>query len=242
MLSVGSETHGSPREPVTASDIEQAVRLAIATLSTSAEQDWSARADSLRWDCWETVEHLADDLFFYAAQLAPWQPPQSDAVPYDWQVRREGGPANVIFMDRAAGTAGLFQGLEACTAILAAVVRTAPPAKRAHHVYGLSDAEGFAAMAVVETLVHTYDIAEGLGLAWAPPAGLCARVLARLFPHVPADAAAPWPALLWATGRIALEGRPQLTEWRWYSVPHGDADAATVAEAPAAEGTAAVRS
>ena len=37
-------------------------------------------------------------------------------------------------------------------------------------------------MGVVETLVHTHDVAAGLGLTWTPPAGLCARALARLFP------------------------------------------------------------
>jgi hypothetical protein len=66
--------------------------------------------------------------------------------------------------------------------------------------------------------VHTHDLAEGLGLAWHPPADLCARVLARLFPGAPRDEA-PWPTLLWATGRAELPGRPRLTTWRWYGEP-----------------------
>jgi hypothetical protein len=98
------------------------------------------------------------------------------------------------------------------------MVRTMPPEVRAHHVMGLSDPEGFAAMGVVEILVHMYDLAEGLGLEWDPPADLCARVLARLFPDAPDDTE-PWPTLLWATGRGTLPGRARLTTWRWQAAP-----------------------
>jgi hypothetical protein len=73
-------------------------------------------------------------------------------------------------------------------------------------------------MGVVETLVHTGDLANGLGLTWEPPAALCARVLRRLFPDAPADTD-PWRTLLWATGRAELPGRPRLTSWRWYGEP-----------------------
>lgn len=40
---------------------------------------------------------------------------------------------------------------------------------------------------------------------WNPPADLCTRVLARLFPHAPATTS-PWPTLLRATGRGDLPG------------------------------------
>ncbi|MDQ3790225.1 MAG: VOC family protein, partial [Actinomycetota bacterium] len=61
-----------------------------------------------------------------------------------------------------------------------------------------------------------------LGLPWHPPADLCDRVLARLFPEVEL-AGDLWRTLLWATGRTTLPDRPQRTEWRWHSAPleHG---------------------
>jgi hypothetical protein len=197
------------------------VHLAVDVLreAPTAEKAWEAPAGSLEWTCWETVEHLADDLFAYAVQLGPRTPPTDAEVPFWWRSRRPGGPANAVHADRSAGTAGLLQVLEACGALLAAVVRTAPPHVRSHHGFGASDPEGFAAMGVVETLVHTHDLAGGLGLTWAPPADLCARALARLFPDVPGDAGAPWPVLLWATGRAELPGRARRTEWRWYGAP-----------------------
>ncbi|WAL96374.1 hypothetical protein [Streptomyces sp. Je 1-369] len=213
---------------VTASDVTAAVRLAVAVLREApGDADWSGKAGGLEWDCWETVEHLADDLFAYAAQLGPEQPPLDTEVPFLWYRRRQGGPSNVTFADRESGVAGLLQVLESCGALLTGMVATTPSTVRAHHSWGLSDPEGFAAMGIVETLVHTYDIAGGLGIGhlWAPPADLCARVLDRLFPDVVTDAGsyagsdAPWDVLLWATGRGTLPGRPRRTKWRWYAVP-----------------------
>ncbi|MFH8487864.1 hypothetical protein [Streptomyces longisporoflavus] len=204
--------------PVTADDLDRAVQLALSTLREAPPEAWDGKAGSLEWDCWETVEHLSDDLFAYAAQLGPRQPPLTGEVPFIWEPRRPGGPSNAIHADRTAGPAGLLQVLEASGALLIAMVRTAPPTTRAYHGYGTSDPEGFAAMGIVETLVHTHDLAEGLGLAWAPPADICARVLVRLFPDAPHDTD-PWPTLLWATGRADLLGHPRPTFWRWYGEP-----------------------
>ncbi|MEV1176500.1 hypothetical protein [Nonomuraea sp. NPDC049784] len=204
--------------PVTADDLDEAVRLAVATLREAPESAWDGKAGSLEWTCWETVEHLADDLFAYAAQLGLRTPPLDTFVPFILERRRPEGPANTIHADREAGPAGLLQVLEACGALHVAMVRTAPPQVRGHHGFGAADAEGSAAMGIVETLVHTHDLAEGLDLAWAPPADMCARVLTRLFPDAPSDTD-PWTALLWATGRAELPGRPRLTRWRWYSAP-----------------------
>ena len=204
--------------PITADDVRGTVRSAVALLGAAESADWSAAAGSLEWDCWETAEHLADDLFAYAVQLGPAAPPQDTDVPFLWERRRPGGPANSIWADRTAGPAGLLQVLEASGALLTAIVSTTSPAVRAHHVFGSADPEGFAAMGVVETLVHTHDIAEGLGLHWDPPAELCGRVLHRLFPDAPAGGD-PWQTLLWSTGRAELPGRPRPTTWRWYGAP-----------------------
>jgi len=79
---------------------------------------------------------------------------------------------------------------------------------------------------VVETLVHTHDVASGLGLEWAPPADLCERALARLFPDAP-PGGDRWQTLLWATGRAALPDRPRRETWRWDGTPVRDRPPAT---------------
>jgi hypothetical protein len=204
--------------PVSADDLDQAVQHAVVALRTAPATAWDAKAGPLDWDCWETVEHLSDVLFTYAVQLGPRTPSLTADVPFRCESRRPGGPDNAVHADRAAGPAGLLQVLEASGALLVAMVRTTPSRIRAYHDFGVSDPAGFAAMGVVETLVHTQDLAEGLGLVWAPPADLCARVLARLFPDAPATTDR-WRTLLWATGRAELPGRPKLKTWRWSSTP-----------------------
>lgn len=199
-------------------ELDQAVQLSLATLRTAEFADWDQPAGTLSWTCWETAEHLADDLFAYAAQLGPRTPPMDHEVPFSWVARRSGGPANVTFADRSAGPAGLLEVVEACGALLVAMVRITPDTVRSYHGYGAADPAGFAAMGVVEILVHTHDIALGLGLDWNPPADLCDRTLARLFPEAPAEGDR-WQTLLWATGRAELPGRPRLTSWRWHGTP-----------------------
>lgn len=203
------------RSQVTAEDLDHAIQLAVATLRDAPAVAWRAKAGSLDWTCWETVEHISDDLFSYAVQLGLKEPPSGSYVPFLVQTRRSGGPEAIVFADPEAGPEGLLQVLEASGALLVAMVRTTPAHVRAHHPSGAADPEGFAAMGIVEVLVHMNDVAQGLGLTWAPPGELCARVLARLFPHVRHDQD-PWATLLWATGRGELPGRPRLTDWRWY--------------------------
>jgi hypothetical protein len=129
-----------------------------------------------------------------------------------------GGPPLTIFVAPAEGPRAQVAVLEVCGAMLAAMVATAPSNRLAHHVYGASDPGGFAAMGVVEVLVHMFDVAGGLGLDWEPPADLCGRALARLFPAAPSGAE-PLPTLLWATGRGALPDHPVQTSWRWDDTP-----------------------
>jgi hypothetical protein len=200
-------------------DVRRVVRLAVDTLRRIGPRDLDAKAGTLEWTRRETLEHLADDLFTYAARFGLAKPPTSTLLPFRTRSDRSGGPANVISVEPESGLEGHLTVLEACGGLLASVLLTAPPDTVAHHVFGPSDPEGFAAMAVVETLVHTHDISQGLDLEWSPSRELCERVLDRLFPHVALGSDA-WETLLWATGRTALPDRPRLTtEWRWYGTP-----------------------
>ncbi|GAA5015539.1 hypothetical protein GCM10025734_64360 [Kitasatospora paranensis] len=120
-------TRSATSGPVTAADVGRAVGLAVATLTDALAADWHTRAGDLDWDCWETLEHTADGLFAYAAQLAPARPPLDGFVPLRWRRDRPEGPPNVVFVDRAVGAAGLLQVLETGGGLLAAMVATVPP-------------------------------------------------------------------------------------------------------------------
>ncbi|MER6850587.1 DinB family protein [Streptomyces flaveolus] len=203
---------------VSGKHVRQAVAHCAKTLSDVPPSQWSVPAGDLNWTCWETLEHLADDLLTYALRFGLGHPMGVPRVPLRLSSDRAEGPVNVIFGDAAAGPDGLMTVVEACGGLLAAVVDSTAPTVLAPHIFGASDPEGFAAMGVVETLIHTYDIAQGIQRDGNPPEDLSRRALVRLFPDVPItdDASS---TLLWATGRISTPQRPRRTSWRWYGAP-----------------------
>jgi hypothetical protein len=134
---------------------------------------------------------VADDLFAYAAQLGPRKPPQDTHVPFAWQRKYEGGPAITTFADPESGNAGLIQMFEACGAFLTALVATSAPETRAHHVMGLADPEGFAAMGVVEVLVY-----------------MCSTVSQQLQLNVPAGTCQSWSTAVASASAARATARP----------------------------------
>lgn len=192
---------------VTADDLHAALDSIETTLRPATDCDWTTPKGTGESDCWRTSEHLGDCLLCYAAQLV--------AQPTTRYVRFEAAA------DKAASPAEVLEFAVAGGRILAAAVQTAAPDVRAYHPTGMSDPEGFAGMGCVEVLVHGEDIARGLGLHLDPPPDVCARVLARMFPHSSADISGidPWTALLWATDRTDLPGSQRQSGWRWRAAP-----------------------
>jgi GNAT superfamily N-acetyltransferase len=171
-----------------AEQVEAAVAHSVAALGAVTDRDWAGvRAGRLEWTCRETAEHVAGDLIGYATQLAGRE--QDAYAPFD-----------IALLDDA-DNAGTLRVVSAMGVLLAAAVRTTPRSVRAFHPFPFRHAsrEGFAAMGIAEVLLHTHDIAEGLGIAYEPPADLCEFVLTRIFPHV--------------------RPGPSVTTWRWYNNP-----------------------
>ncbi|MEU6766772.1 GNAT family N-acetyltransferase [Streptomyces sp. NPDC046853] len=208
--------------------VEEAAAHAAKVLRTAVGRDWSVKAAGLDGSCLKTAEHVAGCLVAYAGQLTgratdTW-------VPFE------------IAFDEGSGPGDAISVIESTAGLLSAVVRTTPPGVRGFHPYpsGSADAVGFAAMGVAELLLHTYDIAQALGVDAQPPADLCEAVLARIFPQV-TPARAPedqWATLLWATGRVSLAGRPKVESWRWHNalwVPAGRLVLREVSPAAAAD-------
>lgn len=192
---------------VTADDLHAALDSVATTLGPATERDWTASKGTGESDCWHTAEHLGDCLLSYAAQLVAQ--PATRFVRFEAGADKDASPAEVLEFAVAGGR------------VLAATVRAAAPDVRAYHPSGMSDPEGFAGMGCVEALVHGEDIARGLGLHLDPPPDVCARVLARMFPHSSADVSGidPWTALLWATDRMDLPGLQRQAGWRWRGAP-----------------------
>jgi hypothetical protein len=183
-------------------DVTAAADVSVAALAGYTDIDWEqVPAAELDWSCWQTALHMVDCLYFYAMQVV--------------YGNQDGYLCTELALDDSASPPRLLAALGAHAELLQRIARSAAPDLRAHHTYGVSDAAGFAAMGVVETLIHTVDVVRGLNPAdqWRPPAELAAPVIARLFPHAPSGD--PTDVLLYCCGRAALGDLPRQAEWRW---------------------------
>jgi hypothetical protein len=192
-------------------DLDTVVAAACSALRGAAGLDWDVPASGLTWTVRSTVEHIADDLFAYAGQIATVTPELDDYVPFVYSTDREGEAEVTTHARREAGNDGVVRMLDACGGMLSALARTRDADVRGYHPYGVSDPHGFAAMGTVEVLLHLYDVAGPLGLTWDPDPGIVRRALDRLFPDAPTDGD-PWATLLRVTGR---DPSAPVDSWRW---------------------------
>jgi hypothetical protein len=205
-----AETCDTP--DVSPSDLRDAAARCRGALEPLVDRDWSAAAGDLAWDVRTTVAHACDALGWYAAHLAVGG---RRRLRVDLRIHDDATNAEVL------------EVLDAASAMLAQVAITAPPEARAYHSAGMADVTGFLGMGCDEVLVHGWDACQGLGSDFVVPPGLADRVLRRLFPWAPTDVA-PWPALLWANGRIDLPGRRSRLgpDWLWHCAPLDEWDGA----------------
>jgi len=196
-------------QDLTPGDIVAAADVCRQAMAPHVDDDWSVTAGSLEWDCRRTLDHIADALCFYAGSAASRAKVRIASV--------RGGNAN-------ASVAQLVEAIGTAANILTVVTREMPPDARGFHPAGMADATGFVGMACTETLVHSYDISQGLGFDLQPSGELCASVLRRLFPWV-TELGDPWQTLLWTTGRITLPDRVGVEpDWYWQCAPLAEWD------------------
>jgi len=199
-----------PKFPLIApADLLEAARLCRETLSPGLDRDWDAAAGDLEWSCRHTLDHIPDALALYALHLATRARERRPSI-------RSGDPAR--------SPTDLLAVVEGSASVLAEVATAAPEAARGFHGAGMADAEGFLAMGCEEIMIHTDDIAQGLGLPFQPPPDIAGRLLRRLFPWAPLDHD-PWQTVRWASGRTALPGLPRLgPDWYWHCAPLAEWD------------------
>jgi uncharacterized protein (TIGR03083 family) len=193
---------------VDGSSLRQAARASAAFLTSVADRDWNVPIPDMTWSVTHVAAHMGEVVLWYATDLA-------------------GGPRELSTLEMKvredAAHEELVESVTACATVLEYVVDAAPPGRRGWHPAGLADASGFAAMGCDELLVHTDDVARGLDVPFHPPPALSEMLVARLFPWAPDDVD-PWRALLWANGRIALDGHDRQTSWRPHPTPLAEWD------------------
>lgn len=190
-------------------DVLAAMEVAYDVLAPCVDQDWTVQAGTLEWSCRETLDHISSALTFYYSSLA---------IAATERIRRPQAVSDELSI------ADLLQLLKANATILADVIAASPPSTRAFHPAGMGDPSGFAAMGCDEILVHTADIAAGLGVLFQPTSDLAAKIVDRLFPWAPTDYD-QWQTLLWANGRTWLPyWGHQADNWYWQCAPLSEWD------------------
>jgi len=192
--------------PVTRATLDAAVQVCVATLSPAIDADWTVPAMYLTWSCRETLDHISDALSTQAGRLAT-------AATVQQRRFRNGDPT--------ASIADLIYAVEIGAAMLGVIADAVPSETRAFHRMGMADPEGYLAMGCEEILGHTWDIAQGLGVAMIVRGELAAPIVHRLFPWAPVHCG-DWDALLWCTNRIALPDRERIGAWGWWAAPRAE--------------------
>lgn len=170
----------------------------VAAMRVAADSDWSVRAGTLVWTCWQTANHLVDVVYSYAFEVAAR--PASGGLPFkELEAARTATPTN------------LTDGLEGMGRIMSAVLRQTPPDVEVAWYGELRDLRTWAAATANEVLLHVHDVTSGVGVRFAPPDDIARDVLAYAHPDTdPGDD--PWATLVRASGRPYSDA--ELAAWR----------------------------
>lgn len=183
----------------TVDDLEAVGELALSAWTEGVDRDWSAPAGTLEWTCLATADHTIDCVFSYALFLA--------------SRKTDGYPAfDLLRALPDAGPTDMLDGLRAVVGMLVSVIRTSPAEARATLFQGggtpvVTGPAPFAPRGGLELALHAHDVCSGLGVAFAPPPDVCARLLAATagWPGMHRHDATgdPWTDLLLRSGRPA---------------------------------------
>ena len=190
--------------PFSRADFDRLTGFVTDVWRTGADWDWSVPAGTLEWSCSRTAAHTVDSVLAVAFFLASRK---QDGYPeWDWSVPTTERPELVS------------DALDGVGRVLSGVVATAEPGTRAiiwRRPRPTTGAAGdFAARGGIEMILHAHDVCTGLGIAFEPPADLCARLRDHTLEWVhwtapgwhalvPTDD--PWGDLLDASGRARGE-------------------------------------
>jgi hypothetical protein len=179
---------GSP-----ADRFHSAANAVLSTLRPLLHEDWSAQAGTLDWTCWQTLDHMVDCVFSYALQLASRAP---QGFP----------PLGELHGLPEAQAGDLLVALTGITELFGTFLRFVPTDVEASDGVVALKPDDWAARAAYELLIHTHDIATGLGTSFFPPLAIASWVVDS--PNLwmlDRTAASPggdaWESLLMCSGR-----------------------------------------
>ena len=189
---------------VTADDLLTVFERCGGQLSLLAPRNWDTPIPGMDWTVRDTVENLVDGIGFFTLHLLA-ESMQRLRV----DIRCHGEISNEAVLDVLAAE---VRALARAGALM-------PESTRAYHPHGSADAAGFMALACAELLGHTHDACRGMDTPFEVDTEVTRDVVARLFPGVAGDGDR-LAALLWATGRLSLDGREDVgDDWTYNPGP-----------------------
>lgn len=197
------------RSPLTQADLDDAGLWCLGVIPPpGAGIGWTlTRVPGMEWTSRQVVDHLCNTLAFYANHVV------MQAGEHQPRIRTLG--------ENDLSDRDLSKTVGAWVRLLGDALRAAPDDLLAWHPRGLTDVEGFLALACNELVVHASDVARAHAESPAPPTpDFCRRLLARLFPVSPLEPREdPWQVLLWANGRPSRAQRPAQASWMSHPQP-----------------------
>lgn len=190
--------------PFTRQDLDHVTAHVVEAWRSGADRDWSVPAGTLTWSCARTADHTVDAVLAVAFLLASRR---QDGYP-DWAAPVSLGPD--------ARPDQYAEGLVTVGRVLSGVIAGAEPTATAV-IWRRPEVEvrapaDFAPRGALEVILHGHDVCAGLGVPFAPPGALCARLRdhTRGWPHwrtpgwsPPPTTDDPWADLLTRNGRPA---------------------------------------
>ena len=167
---------------------------------------WSGKCQDLTWSRIECAGHILD-AFSYC--IVNQSNPATQPLPRVLRVS-QGVASNDIVSVLPLWGEVFIQATEVA----------AKSGSRGAHRWGYPDSEGYLAIGCVEVLLHTYDMLRDTDLKndfeQSLESTTIDKVTVRLFPWTTGETNF-WKALLWATGRLQITGKPDMrNRWAWH--------------------------
>lgn len=174
-------------------ELVDALDAAFSALDQVVDRDWTLLAGSLRWTCWQTIDHATDCVHSFALQIA--SEADSGFLPF--------APMHA---EVRATPSEMIQALRGVSALLVAIARVAPQDRTASDGIVSMTIADWRARTAYEVVLHTYDVVTGLSGSFSLSDELAASIVRSealwMFDRSKVeDVSGTWTGLIKGSGR-----------------------------------------
>ncbi|MGA2835048.1 MAG: DinB family protein [Acidimicrobiales bacterium] len=149
---------------MTDGELAETLNASFSALEEVADQDWAQPAGSLKWTCWQTIDHTIDCVHSFALQIGAEA--DSGFLPFAQ-----------MHAEATASPVDLLKGLRGVSALLVAVARESPQDRTASDGIVTLTLSDWRSRTAYEVALHTYDVVIGLGGSFSLSDELAASII-----------------------------------------------------------------